>query len=392
MEVQGRIRHEPLAEAVRARGPYKGEALHRLALSSATALARLHVGGVSGLRLAPGTVVLGPRGQALIDWRTPSEDEDLRADDVRDWAGVVVFAATGRESDTDDLLPPALRSVVEECRRPDAEARPSAVRLVRVLLGHSGAAPVSSVDDLLREAELRVLGPGREVAGDVAVAAPFWRRPAFYAGVAAGAFLVVLAAVSLVSGDERPAPPLADLGRRTAAFEQRAEQPQAGDSLVAAGTLTFDPASPTTYEMRLTCGPAGATRSGRVRLGADGGSVDGVAFDLGRPGGACVQQYALHARRNSSPRTIQALLAAAGTAAKVTDGPGGVRDVSGSVPLESVRGEETVGAYAGVIVSGAVGFELRVDGDGLPVRLRLRMTGRAGPLVSETVYRDWRTA
>ena len=59
--------------------------------------------------------------------------------------------------------------------------------------------------------------------------------------------------------------------------------------------------------------------------------------------------------------------------------------------LESVRGEETIGAYAGVIATGDVAFELRLDGAGLPARLRLEMTSvNAGPLTSETAYRDWR--
>ncbi|WP_336212114.1 hypothetical protein [Nonomuraea sp. LPB2021202275-12-8] len=393
LRLPDRGRSEPLAGAVRARGPFKRDALHRLALGSATAMARLHLGGVSGLRLSPETVIIGDRGQALIDWQLPRPgDEDLRPEDVRDWSDVVVFAASGRSADADpDLLPPALRSVVEECRRPDAEARPAAVHLVRILLGHSTAAPVASVEDLLNEAEQRAMEPVQDAAPAPRAPAPIWRRPVFYAGVAAGAFLAAMAAVSLTSGDER-APALADIGNRTAAFQQRAEQPQAGDSLTAEGTLSFAPAAPTAYSMRVTCGPASATRSADVRLAAGKGSADGVPFDLARPAGdSCVQQYALHARRNSSPYTIQALLEAAGTGAKVTIGPGGGRTVAGSVPLESLRGEETIGAYAGVIASGPVGFELQVDGDGLPVRLRLEMSsGKAGPLLSETVYRNWR--
>lgn len=405
---------ETLADAVRARGPVAAGPLHRLALGSATAMARLHLAGVSGLRLSPSTVVFGEHGEALIDWRVPpSGDDDLRAEDVRDWAGVIAHAAGGRGAEPDlDLLPPALRSVVEGCRRADAGARPSAVHLVRILLGHSTTAPIASVEDLLGEAEARARGPVATAPG-ADTPAPLWRRPASWAGLAAGAFLLALAAVSLVSGEERaaaspvaaggrtatadPTGPagrtaLAGLGRRTVTFAQRAEQPEARDSLTAEGTLSFDPAAPTAYTMRLTCGPRKATA--RVRLARSGGSADGVPFDVARPAGeTCVQQYALHARRNSSPRTILALLKAAGTAAEVTSGPGGDRTITGSVPLESVRGAETVGAYAGTIASGAVTFALRVDAAGLPVRLRLEMSsGRAGPLVSETEYRDWRAA
>ncbi|MFG1947543.1 hypothetical protein [Nonomuraea sp. NPDC048826] len=378
-----RVRGELLADAVRTRGPVKGEALHRLALACATAMARLHLGGASGLGLRPDAIVLDTAGPVYLDWRAPLSAEDLRAQDVRDWAEVVAFAAGGGDL---DVLPPALRSVVEECLRPEAAARPSSAHLVRILLGHATAGPVGSVEDLLREAEERVLAPASrppEPPPDHPEAP--WRRPAFYAGVAGGIFLVTMAAVSLTAGGgDREVTPVG-IGSRTATFQQRAELARTGDKLTAEGTLSRDRGAPTAYAMRVGCG----SRSGQVRLAAGGGSVDGVPFDLERPAaGSCLQQYALHARRNSSPYTIEALLTAAGRKVRVADGG---RTLSGRVPLESVRGEETIGAYAGVIATGDVAFELRLDGQGRPERLRLEMTSvNAGPLTSETSYRDWR--
>ncbi|TMR16656.1 hypothetical protein ETD86_24550 [Nonomuraea turkmeniaca] len=136
-----------LADFVRHSGPMRGQALHRLALACAAALARLHARGASGLRLSAESVALSTRGQVLIAWRPPAGGS--AGDDVRAWADLVVFAATGRKDGDPAVLPPALRIAVEQCRHPDTAARPRAADLLRVLLGHSVAAAVASVDDLL---------------------------------------------------------------------------------------------------------------------------------------------------------------------------------------------------------------------------------------------------
>ncbi|TMR99957.1 hypothetical protein [Nonomuraea basaltis] len=139
-----------LADFVRSSGPLRGQALHRLAMGCAAAMAKLHARGAAGLRLGPRTVALGTRGQVLIGWQASAADDGgAMAEDVRDWADLVVFAATGSQHGDLSVLTPALRAAVEECRRPDAAARPQAGHLLRVLLGHSMAAAVASVDDLL---------------------------------------------------------------------------------------------------------------------------------------------------------------------------------------------------------------------------------------------------
>jgi hypothetical protein len=64
---------------------------------------------------------------------------------VRDWAELVTYASGS------GTLPQPLGEVVERCRGPEPGARPSAAHVVRVLMGHSMAAAVASVDDLLRK-------------------------------------------------------------------------------------------------------------------------------------------------------------------------------------------------------------------------------------------------
>ncbi|PZG22111.1 hypothetical protein [Nonomuraea aridisoli] len=133
-----------LAEFVRTNGPLRGPALHRLAVRCAAAI----VHPDSGVRLRPGTVALGAGGQVLVGCASPGEP----ADGVRDWADLVVFAATGAADGDVRVLPPVLRIAVERCRHPDAASRPRAADLLRVLLGRSVAAAMASVDDLLARA------------------------------------------------------------------------------------------------------------------------------------------------------------------------------------------------------------------------------------------------
>ncbi|MEV0160422.1 hypothetical protein [Nonomuraea fuscirosea] len=143
-----------LAEFVRTDGPLRGQALHRLAVSCVAAMAKLHAHGTAGLRLTPESVALGTRGQVLIGWRTGDDDGgDLpEARDVRDWADLVVFAATGDGHGDTAALTPALRIAVERCRHPDPASRPKSVDVLRVLLSRSMSAAVASVDGLLRTA------------------------------------------------------------------------------------------------------------------------------------------------------------------------------------------------------------------------------------------------
>ncbi|SEG75247.1 hypothetical protein SAMN05444920_104265 [Nonomuraea solani] len=139
-----------LGDFIRQGGPLHGQALHRLAVSCVAAMAKLHARGTAGLRLSHESVALGTRGQVLIGWQTATtQGAGAAAEDVRAWADLVVFAATGAEDGDVRVLPPALRIAVEECRRADTAARPRAVDVLRILLGQSVASAMASVDDLL---------------------------------------------------------------------------------------------------------------------------------------------------------------------------------------------------------------------------------------------------
>ncbi|MFI7617814.1 hypothetical protein ACIBP6_41985 [Nonomuraea terrae] len=137
-----------LAEFVRMGGPLRGPALHRVAVRCAAAMLHTTVHTTSGVRLRPDEVALGPGGQVLVGCASAGEP----ADDVRAWADLVVFAATGAADGDVRVLPPVLRIAVERCRHPSAASRPRAADLVRVLLGRSVAAAMASVDDLLSRA------------------------------------------------------------------------------------------------------------------------------------------------------------------------------------------------------------------------------------------------
>ncbi|WP_242374200.1 hypothetical protein [Actinomadura luzonensis] len=139
-----------MAEFVRASGPLRGQALHRLALACAATMARLHERGMAGLRLSQDSVALGAHGQVFIGWLPSAAGyEGAVADDVRAWADLVVFAATGVRDGDPAALPPTLRVAVAQCRRPDHRSRPRAADVLRVLLGQSVATAMASVDDLL---------------------------------------------------------------------------------------------------------------------------------------------------------------------------------------------------------------------------------------------------
>ncbi|NJP91925.1 hypothetical protein HCN51_21090 [Nonomuraea sp. FMUSA5-5] len=388
---------DTLAAVVRTAGPLTGEALYLFALGSATTMARLHLGGIAGLRLNPGGVIVGRHGQ--VTFAPGPRDSLFPAHDVKDWADTVVFAATGHRpgdgADLDRLLP-ALRAVIDECRRADAAARPSAVDLVRVLLGHSGTARRASAHDLLLEAERRTRPPQEPAPYEEhVVAVPFWRRPAYLTGIAIGIALVAGAAGAVVmisgqasgTGGTGASDVVSAVGRRTATFRQVIRETRTTGQTVAEGRLSFDPGAPaTSYDMRISCG--NDPQPTPVSLVGSRGVAGGTAFDADRPPvESCVQWTARTVRELSSPRTIKGLLDAAGT--DVTSANG--RTLTGSALAHRVRGEEGQSTYAGLPAEGPVRFTLQVDGQGRPVRLELRLAGRGStPQIVETVYRDWR--
>ncbi|WP_167493075.1 serine/threonine-protein kinase [Micromonospora ureilytica] len=185
---------------VRERGPVTGNALHRLAVGTVTALAAIHSAGVVHCDLKPDNVVLGEDGPRVIDFGiaralgvtdTASSrvmgttaymaPERFRNDaigppcDVFAWAATIAFAAGGRPpfgndslfavmhrvlNDQPDLpaLPPVLDELIRECLAKDPADRPAAERVLVRLLRQDGR-----VTEPLRRENL--LEAGNETAG-----------------------------------------------------------------------------------------------------------------------------------------------------------------------------------------------------------------------------------
>ncbi|MFG1917548.1 protein kinase [Micromonospora sp. NPDC048898] len=185
---------------VRERGLVTGNALHRLAVGTVTALAAIHSAGVVHCDLKPDNVVLGEDGPRVIDFgiaralgvtETASSrvmgttaymaPERFRNDtigppcDVFAWAATIAFAAGGRPpfgndslfavmhrvlNDPPELpaLPPVLDELIRECLAKDPADRPSAERVLVRLLRQDGR-----VSDPLRRDHL--LEAGNMTAG-----------------------------------------------------------------------------------------------------------------------------------------------------------------------------------------------------------------------------------
>lgn len=175
-----------LQRHVREYGPVTGNALHRLAVGTATALAAIHQSDVVHCDLKPDNVVLGADGARVIDfgiaraldvtetmtsrimgtapYMAPErfrDDEVGPASDVFAWAATIAFAAAGRPPfgtgtvvavmnrvlhDPPDLagLSGPLGELVGQCLDKDHRARPPAEQVLLRLLGHTphAGAPV----------------------------------------------------------------------------------------------------------------------------------------------------------------------------------------------------------------------------------------------------------
>ena len=185
---------------VRERGPVTGNALHRLAVGTVTALAAIHSAGVVHCDLKPDNVVLGEDGPRVIDFGIARAlgvtdtatsrvmgttaymaPERFRNDavgppcDVFAWAATIAFAAGGRPpfgndslfavmhrvlNDPPDLpaMPPVLDELIRECLAKDPADRPAAERVLVRLLRQDGRVTAP----LRRESLLEV---GNETAG-----------------------------------------------------------------------------------------------------------------------------------------------------------------------------------------------------------------------------------
>ncbi|MFY1681429.1 serine/threonine-protein kinase [Micromonospora sp. WMMD730] len=180
-----------LQRHVREQGPVAGNALHRLAVGTATALAAIHQSDVVHCDLKPDNVILAADGPRVIDfgiaraldvtetmtsrimgtatYMAPErfrDDEVGPASDVFAWAGTIAFAAGGQPPfgtgpvvavmhrvlhEPPDLtgLTGPLATLIGQCLDKDHRVRPTAQEVLLRLLGRdahpSGEVPLQSV-------------------------------------------------------------------------------------------------------------------------------------------------------------------------------------------------------------------------------------------------------
>lgn len=188
-----------LQRAVAAEGPRGGVELHRLAVSTATALAAIHAAGVVHRDLKPDNIMLAADGPRVIDfgiaravettsvtasgvvgtigYMAPEQLEGMRltsAVDIFSWGSVMVYAATGHEAfpgptqasriarilggepDLGPLTEP-LAGIVRSCLDKDPERRPDATTLLNLLI--SAPAEATAARPAAGDGGTRVLPP-----------------------------------------------------------------------------------------------------------------------------------------------------------------------------------------------------------------------------------------
>ncbi|MGW8530616.1 MULTISPECIES: serine/threonine-protein kinase [Nocardiopsidaceae] len=209
-----------LQAAVAHDGPRTGVELHRLAISTATALAAIHAAGVVHRDLKPDNIMLAADGPRVIDfgiaravettsvtasgvvgtigYMAPEQLEGARltsAVDIFSWGSVMVYAATGKEAfhgptqasriarilgGEPDLGPlgEPLAGIVRSCLDKDPDRRPDAATLLNRLIsapanggpapgtGAHGAFPATGRPEAAPDGGTRVGVERTRIAGD----------------------------------------------------------------------------------------------------------------------------------------------------------------------------------------------------------------------------------
>lgn len=187
-----------LRRHVQENGPVSGNALHRLAVGSATALAAIHRSHVVHCDLKPDNIVLGGDGPRVIDFgiaraldvtatmtgqiigtapymapeRFHGGKEIGPACDVFAWAATIAYAAAGRPPFGDDSIYAVMHRVLHEA--PDLPALPAPLDALtsECLAKDPGARP--RAEEIL----LRLLGYAARPAADVPMETMLWRGTA----------------------------------------------------------------------------------------------------------------------------------------------------------------------------------------------------------------------
>ena len=194
-----------LAEVVATEGTLSSAALRAVAVGCATGIAAIHKAGLVHGQFTPEAVILGRDGPGVVHFSTtPPYGAATPAADVRAWARVVAFAATGRPSATArDLaaLPADLRPVVADCLNPDPVARPHARALLTELLSGSDlSAGLLAAGARRSRAAARPLEPAPSAARDEQPPRRGRGRAVLWATACLACVLAIVAAVIFITG------------------------------------------------------------------------------------------------------------------------------------------------------------------------------------------------
>ncbi|MEU7852502.1 protein kinase [Nonomuraea sp. NPDC049141] len=266
---------DTLERTVAGSGPLRGAALHRLAISTMTALVAIHQAGAVHDAFGPDNVLLGPDGPTMINTGvaqavvTTAEDETRRVEslaylapehfageppgpaaDVFAWAATMVFAASGRSpfdggsmsattnrvlrADPDlGMLDEHLRGVVADCLAKDPGLRPAAGDVLLKLVGHS----------------LLTVAPG-ELAPVIPKAEPPRRSWRFAVLSGAGGLVIALASAGTVYTllSRTPPPPATHSATPTPSVVTLAAEPTPSPPPSPVGSLALPGPAASLYE------------------------------------------------------------------------------------------------------------------------------------------------